>query len=84
MEAKERKWALKERIGREDAGFARLTSGISKGRNVRVRHSDLNKTFWGVFARTCGCVVVVDPENNMGTQLGSVVGAGLVFMTWKG
>lgn len=84
MEGKEWKWALKERRGREDAGFARLTSGISKDRNVRVRHSDLNKTFWGVFDRPCGCVVVVKPENNMGTQLGRVVGAGLGFHDIEG
>ena len=56
-------------MGREDAGLSRLKSSISKDRNVRVRHSDLNKTFWGVFGRAHGCVVVVEPENSMGTQL---------------
>lgn len=69
MEGKELKWALKERMGREDAGLSRLQSSISKDRNVRVRHSDLNKICGGMFCRTHGCVVVVEPESNMGTQL---------------
>lgn len=80
MEGKELKWALKERMGREDAGLSRLESSISKDRNVRVRHSDLKKIWGGgMFHRTHGCVVVAEAESNMETQLCSDRGAKLGF-----
>ena len=46
-------------------GLPGLTVALAKVGNVRVRQSDLNKSFWRTLAtRAHGCVIVVKPESN--------------------